>query len=52
MRILADQTGVGGDDSWGALPHEEDCIDAEKPMTLRFKIRKKSHNTELCLASR
>lgn len=52
VRILADQTGVGGDDSWGALPHEEDCIDAEKPMTLRFKIREKSHNTELCLASR
>lgn len=52
VRILADQTGVGGDYSWGALPHEEDCIDAEKPMTLRFKIRKKSHNTELCLVSR
>ncbi len=32
------QMGVGGDDSWGALPHEEYRLPA-KPYTYRFRLR-------------
>jgi beta-galactosidase len=30
--------GVGGDDSWGALPHEEYRLPA-KPYSYRFRLR-------------
>lgn len=38
VRIIAKQTGVGGDDSWGAPVHQEYKINSECPMKLAFKI--------------
>ena len=32
------QTGVGGDDGWGARPHAEYTLDA-KPYAYRFRLR-------------
>jgi beta-galactosidase len=32
------QRGVGGDDSWGALPHEEYRLSAQ-PYSYRFRLR-------------
>jgi beta-galactosidase len=32
------QTGVGGDDGWGARPHAEYTLDA-KPYEYRFRLR-------------
>ena len=40
VRLMAAQTGVGGDDSWGAPVHEQYRIRADQPLTLRFKIKK------------
>ena len=40
VRLMAAQTGVGGDDSWGAPVHEQYKIKASLPMTLKFKISK------------
>ena len=38
VRIMAGQTGVGGDDSWGAPVHEQYCMRADQPATLEFTI--------------
>lgn len=38
MRLLADQMGVGGDDSWGAPVHDQFLLDADKPLTLDVTI--------------
>ena len=40
VRLMAAQTGVGGDDSWGAPVHEQYKLKASLPMTLKFKISK------------
>ncbi len=39
VRAAFCQNGVGGDDSWGALPHEEYRIKADAPMDFRFSFR-------------
>lgn len=39
VQILADQMGVGGDDSWGAPVHEPHLVHADRPLTLRFAFR-------------
>ena len=39
LRLLAAQTGVGGDDSWGAPVHEQYKVKADQPISLRFRIR-------------
>ena len=36
VRIVKQQMGVAGDDSWGARPHEEYMLDASKPMHFEF----------------
>ena len=36
VRIMLQQTGVAGDDSWGARPHDEYFIDAAKPVHFEF----------------
>jgi beta-galactosidase len=33
------QMGLGGDDSWGALPHEEFRLRASTPYSYRFRLR-------------
>ncbi len=38
VRIALCQLGVGGDDSWGALTHEEFRPDTSKPLVLNFTI--------------
>ena len=38
VRILSSQTGVGGDDSWGAPVHEQYKTSAKKPQCLQFTI--------------
>ena len=38
VRLMAAQTGVGGDDSWGAPVHEEYRIPASKPLKLHFSV--------------
>lgn len=38
VRILAGQTGVGGDDSWGAPIHEQYRLSSRRPITLNFTI--------------
>jgi beta-galactosidase len=43
------QRGLGGDDSWGALPHEEFRIDPE-PRTYRFRLRAFDANVESPMA--
>ncbi len=40
VRLMAAQTGVGGDDSWGAPVHEEYRIPASKPLKLHFRLRR------------
>ncbi len=39
VRAALCQNGVGGDDSWGALPHEEYRIKADAPMEFSFYFR-------------
>lgn len=39
VRIMAGQTGVGGDDSWGAPVHEQYRIRADQPLTLEFSVK-------------
>ena len=39
LRLLAVQTGVGGDDSWGAPVHEPFKVKADQPISLHFCIR-------------
>ena len=40
VRCAAFQRGVGGDNSWGAKPHENACFAAEKGMQFRFALSK------------
>lgn len=39
INIDAEQMGVGGDDSWGAWPHEQYRIHPDQPITLEFLIQ-------------
>lgn len=39
VRIAAAQLGIAGDDTWGALTHEEFRIDVSKPLELKFSLR-------------
>lgn len=36
VRIMLAQTGIAGDDSWGARPHDEYFIDVTKPVHFEF----------------
>ncbi len=38
VRVAMDQMGVGGDDSWGALTHEDKLIDVTGPMSFSFSF--------------
>ncbi len=38
VRLMAAQTGVGGDDSWGAPVHQQYKLPASKPMQLKITI--------------
>lgn len=40
LNINYKQTGVGGDDSWGAKPHEDFILSSEKDLIFEFKISK------------
>ena len=40
VRIIAKQMGVGGDDSWGALVHDEFTISSKEDIDLSFIISK------------
>ena len=40
VRCAAFQRGVGGDNSWGAKPHADDCFAVEKETSFRFTIQK------------
>ena len=40
VRCAAFQRGVGGDNSWGAKPHADDCFAVEKGTSFRFTIQK------------
>lgn len=39
VRVSLRQIGVGGDDSWGSLPHEEYLIPSNKYMELNFSFK-------------
>ncbi len=39
VRVNLKQTGVGGDDSWGAPTHEPYLVHADKPLHLEFYIK-------------
>ncbi|QYR22672.1 DUF4981 domain-containing protein [Paenibacillus sp. sptzw28] len=39
IRINHRQMGVGGDDSWGALPHQQYLLQANKPYAFGFTIK-------------
>ena len=38
IRIMADQMGVGGDDSWMSPIHEQYLLDSKQPITYSFTI--------------
>lgn len=38
VRVLTRQMGLGGDDSWGALPQPEHRLPSGRPYTLRFAL--------------
>jgi len=40
VRIIAKQMGIGGDDSWGALVHDEYTISSKEDINLKFIICK------------
>ena len=40
VRCALFQRGVGGDNSWGAKPHADDCFAVEKETSFRFTIQK------------
>lgn len=40
VRCAAFQRGVGGDNSWGAKPHENVCFTIEKEIRFRFALSK------------
>jgi beta-galactosidase len=33
------QMGIAGDDSWGAMTHEEFLLDNKNPMTFSFEFK-------------
>lgn len=39
IRVSLKHIGVGGDDSWGAMPHDEYLIEASKDMSLKFSFK-------------
>ena len=39
IRVSLKNIGVGGDDSWGAMPHDEYLIPSNKDMSLEFTIK-------------
>ena len=39
LRIIYKQMGVGGDDSWRALPHPEYILNPNKIYTLTYEIK-------------
>ena len=39
IRVSLKNIGVGGDDSWGAMPHDEYLIPSNKDMSLEFIIK-------------
>jgi len=39
VRASLMQMGVGGDDSWGALTHEEYLCDVSKPLHFAFRFK-------------
>ncbi len=39
VRAALAQMGVGGDDSWGALVHDEYLIDVSRPLEFKFSFR-------------
>ena len=39
LKISSSQMGVGGDDSWGAIPHEEFMIKTDKQLKCKFSIK-------------
>ena len=39
VRAALAQMGVGGDDSWGALVHEEYLLDVSKTLEFKFSFR-------------
>lgn len=38
VRCALSQMGVGGDDSWGALTHEDKLIDVSRPLSFEFSF--------------
>ena len=39
LRVIYKQMGVGGDDSWQALPHSEYILNPNKIYTLTYEIK-------------
>lgn len=39
VRVSHKHSGVGGDDSWGARPHQEFLINSQQPLNYKFKIQ-------------
>jgi beta-galactosidase len=39
VRVIAHQSGVGGDDSWGARPHPEYTLPANRDYRLRVTLQ-------------
>ena len=39
LRVIYKQMGVGGDDSWQALPHPEYILNPNKIYTLTYEIK-------------
>ena len=39
LRVLAEQMGVGGDDSWGAQTHPEYLIPVDQKLEFTFTFR-------------
>ena len=47
VRCAAFQRGVGGDNSWGAKPHETACFAVEKGMQFRVSFGRADAGTDL-----
>ncbi|MDU3722944.1 MAG: beta-galactosidase small subunit, partial [Clostridium celatum] len=39
IRVSLMNSGIGGDDSWGAMPHDEYLIPSNRDMTFKFTIK-------------
>jgi beta-galactosidase len=50
LNVDLKQQGLGGDDSWGALPHEEFRLPASSPYSYRFRLRPFSTATDSPMA--